>query len=211
MKRRDTLKALSLGTFGMAALPTTDLVAAAPDPKPFKTTPARVAEEIERDKKLMAEKFFTAAELATIGILCDIIIPADAKSASASQVGAPAYIEFMAKDQPAYQTPLRGGLKWLDNTCMKRFGKSFALCSSKERIEMVDDIAYPEDVKPGYTQGASFFTQMRNLTLTGFFTTKVGFDALGYVGNTPNQWDGVPQDVLDKYGFKYDPVYDKKD
>jgi gluconate 2-dehydrogenase gamma chain len=211
MKRRDTLKALSLGTFGMAALPTTDLVAAAPDPKPFKTTPARVAEEIERDKKLMAEKFFTAAELATIGILCDIIIPADAKSASASQVGVPAYIEFMAKDQPAYQTPLRGGLKWLDNTCMKRFGKSFALCSSKERIEMVDDIAYPEDVKPGYTQGASFFTQMRNLTLTGFFTTKVGFDALGYVGNTPNQWDGVPQDVLDKYGFKYDPVYDKKD
>jgi gluconate 2-dehydrogenase gamma chain len=211
MKRRDTLKALSLGTFGMAALPTTDLVAAAPDPKPFKTTPARVAEEIERDKKLMAEKFFTAAELVTIGILCDIIIPADAKSASASQVGVPAYIEFMAKDQPAYQTPLRGGLKWLDNTCMKRFGKSFALCSSKERIEMVDDIAYPEDVKPGYTQGASFFTQMRNLTLTGFFTTKVGFDALGYVGNTPNQWDGVPQDVLDKYGFKYDPVYDKKD
>lgn len=211
MKRRDTLKALSLGTFGMAALPTTDLVAAAPDPKPFKTTPARVAEEIERDKKLMAEKFFTAVELATIGILCDIIIPADAKSSSASQVGVPAYIEFMAKDQPAYQTPLRGGLKWLDNTCMKRFGKTFALCSAKERIEMVDDIAYPEDVKPGYTQGASFFTQMRNLTLTGFFTTKVGFDALGYVGNTPNQWDGVPQDVLDKYGFKYDPVYDKKD
>lgn len=211
MKRRDTLKALSLGTFGMAALPTTDLVAAAPDPKPFKTTPARVAEEIERDKKLMAEKFFTAAELATIGILCDIIIPADAKSASASQVGVPAYIEFMAKDQPAYQTPLRGGLKWLDNTCMKRFGKSFALCSTKERIEMVDDIAYPNDVKPEYTQGASFFGQMRNLTLSGFFTTKVGFDALGYVGNTPNQWDGVPQDVLDKYGFKYDPVYDKKD
>lgn len=211
MKRRDTLKALSLGTFGMAALPTTDLVAAAPDPKPFKTTPARVAEEIERDKKLMAEKFFTAAELATIGILCDIIIPADAKSASASQVGAPAYIEFMAKDQPNYQTPLRGGLKWLDNTCVKRFGKTFALCTAKERIEMVDDIAYPEDVKPGYTQGASFFTQMRNLTLTAFFTTKVGFDALGYVGNTPNQWDGVPQDVLDKYGLKYDPVYDKKD
>ncbi len=211
MKRRDTLKALSLGTFGMAALPTSELVGAAPDPKPFKTTPARIAEEIDRDRKLMAEKFFTPEELTTIGILCDIIIPADAKSGSATQVGVPAYIEFMAKDQPNYQTPLRGGLRWLDNTCTKRFGKNFTLCTAKQRIEMVDDIAYPNDVKPEYTQGASFFSQMRNLTLTGFFTTQTGFDALGYVGNRPNQWDGVPQDVLDKYGFKYDPVYDKKD
>jgi hypothetical protein len=187
------------------------LVAAAPEPKPFKTTPARIPEEIERDKKLMAEKFFTAAELTTIGILCDIIMPADAKSGSATQAGVPAYIEFMAKDQPLYQTPLRGGLKWLDIVCVKRFGKAFSLCSAKERIEIVDEIAYPNDVKPEYTQGASFFTQMRNLTVTGFFTTQMGFDTLGYVGNRPNQWDGVPQEVLDKYGLKYDPIYDKKD
>jgi hypothetical protein len=195
----------------MAALPTTDLVAAAPEPKPFKTTPARIPEEIERDKKLMSEKFFTAAELTTIGILCDIIMPADGKSGSATQAGVPAYIEFMAKDQPLYQTPLRGGLKWLDIVCVKRFGKAFSLCSSKERIEIVDEIAYPNDVKPEYTQGASFFTQMRNLTVAGFFTTQIGFDALGYVGNRPNQWDGVPQEVLDKYGLKYDSIYDKKD
>ena len=76
MKRRDTLKALSLSSLGMAVLPTTDLVAAPPDPKPFKTTPARIPEEIERDKKIMADKFLTPAELATIGILADIIIPA---------------------------------------------------------------------------------------------------------------------------------------
>ncbi|AFK03026.1 hypothetical protein Emtol_1886 [Emticicia oligotrophica DSM 17448] len=210
MKRRDTLKAISLSTFGFAALPTTDLVAA-PEPKPFKTTPARVAEEIERDKKLMTEKFFTPAEMATIGILCDIIMPADEKSGSATQVGVPAYIEFMAKDQPGNQTPLRGGLKWLDNACTKRFGKSFALCTPKQRIEIVDEIAYPEEVKSEYAQGAAFFTLMRNMTITGYFTTQTGFDVLGYVGNRPNQWDGVPQDVLDKYGLKYDPLYDKKD
>ncbi len=211
MKRRDTLKAISLSTFGLAAMPTTDLVAAPSEPQPFKTTPARIPEEIERDKKLMAEKFFTASELATITVLCDIIMPADEKSASASQVGVPAYIEFMSKDQPYLQTPLRGGIKWLDNASMKLFGKNFVQCTTKQRIEIVDEIAYPEEVKPEFAQGAAFFTQMRNLTLSGYFTTKQGFDVLGYVGNKPNQWDGVPQEVLDKYGLKYDPIYDQKD
>ena len=211
MKRRDTLKALSWGSLGMAVLPTTNLVAAPTEPQPFKTTPARVPEEIERDKKLAADKFFTVAELATITALCDIIIPAEGKHGSASKVGVPAFIEFMVKDQPNYQTPLRGGLKWLDNQCLKRFGKEFVLCAAKQRIEVIDDIAYPEDAKPEMSQGVAFFSQMRNLTVTGYFTTKTGFEDLGYVGNTPNAWDGVPQEVLDKYGLKYDSLYDNKD
>ncbi|MFD2523431.1 gluconate 2-dehydrogenase subunit 3 family protein [Emticicia soli] len=210
MKRRDTLKAISLTSLGMAVLPTTDLVAA-PDPKPFKTTPARIPEEIERDKKIMADKFLTVAELATIGILADIIIPADGKSGSATQAGVPAFIEFIVKDMPHYQTPIRGGLKWLENHSNKRFGKPFGQITPKQRIEIVEDIAYPEDVKPEFTQGAAFFSQIRNLTVTGFYTTRMGFDDLGYMGNTPNDWQGVPQDVLDKYGLKYDPIYDKKD
>jgi gluconate 2-dehydrogenase gamma chain len=202
MKRRDTLKAISLGTFGMAALPTTELVAAPTEP--FKTTPARIPEEIERDKKLAAEKFFSVAELATITALCDIIIPAEGNHGSASQVGVPAFIEFMVKDQPNYQTPLRGGLRWLDNQCVKRFGKAFVLCTAKQKIEIIDDIAYPEDAKPEMSQGVAFFSQMRNLTVTGYFTTKTGFDDLGYMGNTPNVWDGVPKEVLEKYGLQYE-------
>ncbi len=211
MKRRDSLKALSLASLGMAVIPATDLVAAPPDPKPFKTTPARIPEEIERDKKIAADKFLTAAELATIGILADIIIPAEGKSGSATQAGVPAFIDFIVKDMPQYQTPIRGGLKWLDNHSTKRFGKSFALITSKQRIEIVEDIAYPDDVKPGFSHGAAFFSQIRNLTVTGFYTTRMGFDDLGYMGNTPNDWQGVPQEVLDKYGLKYDPIYDKKD
>lgn len=210
MKRRDTLKALSLSSLGMAVLPATELVAA-PDPKPFKTTPARIPEEIERDKKIMADKFLTASELATIAILVDIIIPATSKSGSATQAGVPAFIEFIVKDMPQYQTPVRGGLKWLDNQSNKRFGKTFALITPNQRIEIVEDIAYPDDVKPEFSHGASFFSQIRNLTVTGFYTTRMGFDELGYMGNTPNDWKGVPQDVLDKYGLKYDPLYDKQD
>lgn len=206
MKRRDTLKAISLSAFGMATVPTSDLVAAPiEDPKvPFKTTPARTPEELERDKKLFSEKFFTVSEIALIGILADIIIPADAKSGSATQVGVPKFIEFMAKDQPNLQTPLRGGLKWLENQSAKRFGKSFSLITPKQRFEIVDDIAYPEEVKPQFSQGANFFTLMRNLTVTGFFTSEVGVKDLGYEGNTPNDWQGVPDEVLAKYNLNYD-------
>lgn len=211
MKRRDSLKALSLSSLGMAVLPAADLMAAPPDPKPFKTTPARIPEEIERDKKIAADKFLTVAELATIAILVDIIIPADGKSGSATQAGVPAFIDFIVKDMPNYQTPIRGGLKWLDNQSGKRFGKTFSQITPKQRIEIVEDIAYPDDVKPEFSHGAAFFSQIRNLTVTGFYTTRMGFDDLGYMGNTPNDWQGVPQDVLDKYGLKYDPIYDKKD
>jgi hypothetical protein len=69
---------------------------------------------------------------------------------------------------------------------------------------MIDDIAYPETVKPELQQGAAFFTLLRDLTATGFFTSKIGIADLGYAGNKPNNWDGVPQDVLDQYGVKYD-------
>jgi hypothetical protein len=53
-------------------------------------------------------------------------------------------------------------------------------------------------------QGVAFFNRMRDLTATGFFTSEMGVKDLGYAGNQPNRWDGVPQDVLDQYGVKYD-------
>jgi hypothetical protein len=140
----------------------------------------------------------------TITILADIIIPKDAVSGSASDAGVPEFIEFIVKDKPEYQIPIRGGIKWLDVQSMKRFNADFASCSSQQQIEIVDDIAYPEKAKPELKQGVAFFNTMRDLTATGFFTSKIGIKDLGYVGNRPNQWDGVPQEVLDQYGLKYD-------
>lgn len=69
---------------------------------------------------------------------------------------------------------------------------------------MVDEIAFPEKAKQGMEPGVAFFNLMRDLTATGFFTSKIGIKDLGYAGNRPNQWDGVPQEVLDQYGVKYD-------
>jgi hypothetical protein len=212
MKRRDVLRNITLTSLGVAtattgmqantslALPPTaeELLG---DKKKKKSSYGRTPEEAARDAKLMSETFFTPHEMATITVLCDIILPADANSVSASQTGVPAFIEFIAKDMPNYQTPLRGGMMWLDNQCTKRFGKQFVVCTAAEQIQVVDDIAYPELAKPAMRNGVAFFNTMRDLTMTGFYTSEAGVADLGYIGNQPNVWSGVPQDVLDKYGL----------
>lgn len=140
----------------------------------------------------------------TITILSDYIIPADDSSGSATDAEVPAFIEFITKDIPEHQTPLRGGIMWLNHESNKRFNKTFNKLSDAQHIEIIDDIAYPEEVKPELEQGATFFSRMRNLVATGYFTSKIGIEYLGYKGNIPNAWDGVPQDVLDKHNMAYD-------
>jgi len=206
MDRRKYLKTLAAGSVGAGLLlQSCDTkqekeVVEVPNAFTIDRTPA----ELEREKKLQGEKFFDEHEMKTIAILADIIIPKDETSGSATEAGVPDFIEFISKDMPRYQTPLRGGLKWLDIQCMKRYGVDFASCTPQQQIEMVDEIAFPENAKPEMQQGVAFFNTMRDLTACGFFTTKMGIADLGYAGNKPNQWDGVPQDVLAQYGLKYD-------
>jgi gluconate 2-dehydrogenase gamma chain len=50
--------------------------------------------------------------------------------------------------------------------------------------------------------GVAFFNKIRDLTPIGFFTSKMGIDDLGYKGNTPNQWKGVPPEILKQYGLE---------
>jgi gluconate 2-dehydrogenase gamma chain len=98
---------------------------------------------------------------------------------------------------------MRGGLRWLDLHSYKKFEKPFKDCSAQQQLEMVDAIAYPKKAKPAMAQGVAFFNLMRNLTATGFYTTEMGGKDIGYVGNRPNQWNGVPDDVLKQYNMAY--------
>lgn len=207
MDRRKYLKTLALGTVSTAALLQQSCAPAENKPTATTISPPtidRTPDELARDNKLMGERFFDDHEMKTISVLCDIIIPKDETSGSASEAQVPEFIEFIVKDMPHHQVPLRGGIKWLDLQCAKRFNKSFADSSSKEQLEIVDNIAWPEKAKPDMQQGVAFFNKMRDLTACGFFTSKIGIKDLGYAGNTPNQWNGVPEDVLTQYGVKYD-------
>lgn len=170
-------------------------------------TYGRTPEEIEIDSRLLSETFFTELERKKLDILVDIIIPRDEKSGSATDVNVPDFIEFMMKDFPPFQTRMRGGLAWLDHQCNKNFGSDFISATHEQRLEVIDTIAWPDEADPSLDAYVRFFTTLRNLTITGFYTTAEGFRDLGYTGNTPNEWDGVPEHVLKRYGLEHDPKY----
>ena len=100
--------------------------------------------------------------------------------------------------------PLQGGIMWIENEALTRFGKGFASCTHEQHIQIVEDIAWPDTAKAEFSQGVKFFNHMRDLTMTGYFTSKEGIKDLGYMGNVPNAWDGVPDDELKKHGLSYD-------
>lgn len=210
MNRRESLKAIGLTTLTTALLVETGEAQQRPPHKPKVPakheppvdTQGRQPFEIERDKALHAERFFTPHEMATIAVLADMIIPRDAKSGSATDAGVPDFIEFIVKDMPDHKTPMRGGLLWLDVECAKQFGKKFIECSHAQQTDLVSQIAYPKKAKPEMHHGVIFFNRMRDLTATGFFTSKIGLADIGYMGNQPNKWEGVPADVLKHYGME---------
>jgi hypothetical protein len=147
-------------------------------------------------------KFFTAHEYATVTLLADTIVPKDDRSGSASDAGVPQFIDFTMTDRLDMQTPVRGGLRWLDHEANLRFGKPFVKCAEADRNAILDDIAYPLRAASAFTQGAAFFTSMRDLVATGFYTSRMGIQDVGYMGNQPNNWDGCPAECLDHLGLK---------
>jgi hypothetical protein len=206
MNRRNTIKALGLGAISATTIleacntTTNGKTADNPIDHPVDTV-GRQDFEIARDGSLKTQTFFDAHEMAAITILADLIIPKDEKSGSATDAGVPAFIEFIVKDEPQHQLPMRGGLRWLDIECLGRFEKDFKDCAPGQRLEVLNDIAYPFTAKPNMQPGVAFFNKMRDLTAIGFFTSKMGIEDLGYKGNTPGKWDGVPPDVLKQYGL----------
>ena len=202
MDRRKSIKAMLVGTVSATVLI-----------EACKNTNTTVT-EVNMDDRMQEEKdylvkvqaqpnFFTEHEMATITILSDIIIPKDAVSGSATDAKVPEFIEFIVKDMPDHQVPMRGGLKWLDLHSYKKHAKAFTECSGKEQIAIVDEIAYPQKAAPALAQGVSFFNKIRDLVTTGFYTAEIGVKDLGYMGNVPNMWAGVPDEVLKQHGLAY--------
>jgi gluconate 2-dehydrogenase gamma chain len=207
MDRRKSIKALVVGTFSTSVI----IDGCKPGDKKKEGAHEHDHGSAAADKKMSAydeaiasKVFFTDHEMKTITVLANIIIPADDRSGNAEDAGVPKFIHFMANDKPELQTPLRGGLKWMDLQCMKRFNNSFADCSNTQQIELVEEIAWPDQAKPDMKQGVAFFNLMRGLTAGGFWSSKMGVEDIGYMGNVPNEWNGAPKEALDKLGVAYD-------
>ena len=161
--------------------------------------------DAEKRGTAYAAKFFTPHEYATVAVLVDLIIPKDERSGSATEAGVPEFMDFMMVDQPTRQTAMRGGLAMIDRLCEERFDKRFLDCPDEQRRAVLDILAFPAKATPATSQAVAFFTSFRDLTASGFWSSKVGVDDLQYIGNAyVREWKGCPDEALKKLGVSYE-------
>ena len=195
MNRRDVLRMLSAGP--IAALAITEAEA---QQAHHQVQAAKQA--AQKTGTAFKPKFFTAREYETVRILSDLILPADDRSGSATAAGVPEFMDFIMIDMPTRQVAMRGGLAWLDLECQRRFDRTFTGASAAQRTDILDALATYGELGAGLTHGQAFFRAFRDLTASGFWTSKMGMTDLGYMGNTVvAKWDGCPPEQLKKLGL----------
>jgi len=164
---------------------------------------ATTARKAAAGKGAFKPTFFTAHEWATVRLLVDLIIPKDERSGSATDAGVPEFMDFMMIDQGQRQVAMRGGLRWLDTEAEQRFGKTFVEAAAADRTAILDDLAWPAKARPELSQGVAFFSAFRDLTASGFWSSKMGVEDLKYLGNVANpEWQGCPAEALERLGVR---------
>ncbi len=149
---------------------------------------------------------FSESQRRTAIVLCDVIIPPDKASPSASAVGVHDFIdEWISSPYPAQagdRVLILEGLLWLDGEADRRFKKPYADLSLEEAVLVCRDISNASVAKSEMKKAAQFFKRYRDLTAGGYYTTPEGMKAIGYVGNTPSRtFDGPPLDALRHVGL----------
>jgi len=168
-----------------------------------------------------APPFFTPHERETVTVLVDYVIPRDARSGSATDAGVPAWMDAFLADadtEDGFRARIRGGLAWLDAECDRRFGApagvaagaaagatpaavTFVRASDAQRRQVLDDIAYPGRARPAMSHGVAFFNAFRDFTASGFFSSRVGYEDLRYMGNVAVPvWNGCPPEITARLG-----------
>lgn len=156
------------------------------------------------------EGVLTEDELSTLASLCDIIIPADERSPSASAVGAHDFIdEYVSAPYQGMERDLvmvRGGLVWLDGEAARRVGAGtrFRDLDQARKHAICDDICSSDEAGPRFRSAARFFDRVRDLTATAFYTTREGMADIGYMGNRPivGPWPAPPPEALRHLGLE---------
>ena len=142
-------------------------------------------------------KLFDDRQWHTVEVLCDLIIPADERSVSATHAGVPEFIDdwldFRKREDgnDALASQILGGLSWLDQESARQFGKDFAAAAPAQQKQLLDRIAWPEKAAAEDRRWVAFFNRFRDLTVSGFFSSEAGIADLPYLGNKAvAEWKG---------------------
>lgn len=148
----------------------------------------------------------TEQQRAIAAALCDVIIPADAHSPSASSLHVHDFIdEWVSAPYPTQQGDrvlILEGLDWIEAESKRRFEIPFVNTIGRQKSAICDDICYEPNAKPEFKRAALFFNRFRDLTAGGFYTTPEGMKDIKYIGNVPlATFDGPPADLIAKLGL----------
>jgi hypothetical protein len=158
------------------------------------------------DYKLL---FFSAEQFRMVETLGEMIIPAD-EAPGAKGAGVAEFIDFMVANRVAVsarrdvkstqdaiemgveaQNNFVAGLGWVNARSKSEFGREFMECSEAERQSLLEELAYKAKFKAGTESGREFFLFLRDYTVVGYYTTKIGLQSIGYPGLRP-VWPAMP-------------------
>jgi len=122
-------------------------------------------------------QFFSPSEYAMIERLSEIIIPSD-QTPGAKEAGVAEFIDFMVAHDPQQQYPFRTGLVWLNSHSERLHGKRFLELTPAQQLSVLEPLGFKEKARPSEELGRKFFTVMREYTVTGFYTSEIGFKEL---------------------------------
>ncbi len=197
MKRRDLLKVIT-------SVPAAALIPAASKAAEKAAVPASTAAQAAARRAPFQPKVLDAHEWKTIRVLSDLIIPADERSGSATQAGVPEFIDdWLDSKRGMLLDIIRGGLTWLDIECNKLLRHDFVDSTAAQQKQVLDRIAYPSRAPAEDANAVAFFNHLRDLVVSGFFSSDMGVKDLPYLGNQMvAEWKGCPANVRAKLGFE---------
>lgn len=144
--------------------------------------------------------FFAPEQFALVEHIAELIIPAD-DTPGAKEAGVAEFIDFMVANRVAVsprseirstadairqgddaQVQFVGGIDWINSRSKSEFQKLFLDCTVAQQTALLEEIAYKAKIKPTTETGREFFQLIRDYTVVGYYTSKVGLESLGYPG-----------------------------
>ena len=186
-----------LGSVPVAAVAANSTLAGAPAAHAHMNHGAAATTKLPFERRI-----FDDHQWKTVHVLCDLVLPADERSGSATQAGVPEFIDdwiaFRAEEDgdDRLKAEILGGLTWLDRESNEKFSKDFADVSADQQKQLLDRIAWPARTAKEDKIWAAFFSEFRDLTVSGFYSSKMGVADIRYLGNTAvAEWKGCDPKV----------------
>ena len=196
MDRRDAVKLLATASLAAVGLGAPEVAHA--------WELADAAQAVQKPGAPFVPTFFSRDEWPMVRSLADVVIPRDDRSGSAGDAGVPEFMDFIMTENPNSQRWMRDGLKWMNTECRTRFGRVWTSCSAAQQRLLLTDIAFPRTAPAALNTGVEFFSRFRDLTSSGFWSSRIGVKDLGYMGNVAlAAWPGCPEPALRKLGVSY--------